>query len=132
LTTEIAKKQLVLRMKSGIEIWIDEDKADKVMSYLQTQKTGFGTIEGRLVNLVEIEGIFSPTDLEELAYRKQGMWKCKYNNWHNKNDDCTCVRPRDNYPDMEITQGSEKSKEYLDKLRKDLLVKNILLEKEDK
>ena len=126
MTTEIAQKQLVLRMKSGIEIWIDEDKADKVMSYLQTQKTGFGTIEGRLVNLVEIEGIFSPIDLLELSYRKQGMWKCKYNNWHNKNEDCTCVRPRDNYPDMEITQGSEKSVEELNKLR-DQLTKNKII-----
>lgn len=122
----MAKKQLVLRMKSGIEIWIDEDKADKVMSYLQTQKTGFGTIESRLINLVEIEGIFSPVDLEELSYRKQGMWKCKFNCWHNKNEDCNCSKPRDNYPSMEITQGSEKSKEYLENLRKDLLAKKII------
>jgi len=126
LTTEISKQQLVLRMKSGIEIWIDSDKADKVMSYLQTQKTGFGTIENRLINLVEIEGIFSPVDLEELSYRKQGIWKCKFNKWHNKNEDCSCSKPRDNYPDIKITQGSEKSKEYLDNLRKDLLAKKII------
>jgi len=113
-------------MKSGVEIWIDDDKAEKVMSYLQQQKTGFGTIEDRLVNLVEIEGIFNPIDLEELVYRKQGMWKCKHNNWHNKNEDCSCVRPRDTYKEVEKIPDRSKVMEAIDKEREKLIKKKVI------
>jgi hypothetical protein len=83
---------MVVRMKSGIEIWVDSEKATKVMEYLQSQKTGFGMVENRLINLVEIEGIFNPVDLEDLKRTKLGQRKCNYGNWHGKDENCECGR----------------------------------------
>lgn len=122
MTNEVSKIQRVLRMKSGIEIWIDSDKADKIITYLQQQKTGFGMVENRMINLVEIEGIFTPTDLEDLKRTKLGQRKCKYGNWHSKDEDCECgrnIQPNFEYKEQTPEQRA-KAREALDKVREEL------------
>lgn len=118
-------------MKSGIEIWIDEDKAGRVIDYLQQQKTGFGQVEGRLINLVEIEGVFTPNDLEDLKRVKQGQRKCKWGNWHAKDDPCECgryVHPTN----LQIEQTPEqrlKAREALEKVKNELKGKLCIQDK---
>lgn len=85
---EIAKKQRCLLLRQDIEIWIDEDKAEKIDIYLQNHKQGFAKIEGRTINLIEVVGLFYPEDLEDRKRRKLGQWKCKYGKWHGKNEYC--------------------------------------------
>jgi len=93
MTTEIAKKQKCLRLRSGIEIWLDEEKwirLEEVLSSLAVKK--FIDIEGRIINTADIEGIYKPEDLEELNRRKNGQWKCDYNIWHHRNETCECAQ----------------------------------------
>jgi hypothetical protein len=119
-------------MKSGIEIWIGYQKAEKVMDYLKQQKTGFGMIEDRLVNLVEIEGIFCPVDLDDLKRTKLGQRKCKYGNWHNKDENCECGRnmqPLPTYTDIlneKTPEEKQKAMEAIEKVREELRNKNII------
>lgn len=97
MTSDLTKKQMCVRLRSGVEIWIDEDKSAMVIDYLDKQRTGFARIEGNLVNLVEIEGVFKPDVLEDLKRRKMGQWKCKKGNWHNKDEDCNCGQKYPNW-----------------------------------
>lgn len=90
--TSIAKKQMCLIMRNGIELWLDEDKAESVGSSLLSNSKGIMKIDGRFINSVDIIGIFTPADLEEYRKIKRGMWKCKYNCWHEKEGICECGR----------------------------------------
>jgi hypothetical protein len=84
---------MCILFRNGIEIWIDEEKALRFMEhYEKNQGQGLARIEGRFINLVEIVGVFYPQDLEDNKRRKKGEWKCKYNNWHLKEEVCYCGR----------------------------------------
>ena len=99
MTNEIAKEQRCLLLREGIEIWIDKEKAEKISQDLSSNRAGkFNKIEGRLINIADIVGIFNPKDLEELKRRKQGQWLCKYGYWHLKTElhcDCSVRNKKD-------------------------------------
>jgi len=40
---------------------------------------------------MDVVGVFNAQDLDELKRRKQGQWKCKYQNWHLRDEICDCV-----------------------------------------
>ena len=91
MTQDLAKKQKCILMRSGIEIWIDEEKADAIESILLNLKESkFIIIEGRTFNTADISNILFPIDMEEQAHRKNGEFKCKYGNWHAKFEQCAC------------------------------------------
>ena len=91
-STSITKKQKCLYMRNQIEIWIDEDRCTELENALTSNPRAIVKFEGRVLNTVDIVGIFLPADLEDLKKRNRGMWKCKYNFWHTKNDNCECGR----------------------------------------
>ena len=118
MTNDISKKQMCVRLKGGIEIWIDQDKSEKVISYLESQKTGFARIEDNLINLVEIEGVFTPQVLDEMKRRKNGQIKCKFGNWHIKDEPCVCGQNFDNAWTPPISPTAKPvSKETLDNFK---------------
>lgn len=95
-TKAIAKQEMCIYMRNGIEIWLDIDKASAFGKDLTNGMKAMVQIEGRFLNTVDIVGIFNPSDLEDLKMRKQGMWKCKKNNWHAKDEvGCTCTREKE-------------------------------------
>ena len=79
-------------IRPGIEIWVDEKKANSLPSDISANTANkFIKIDGNLVNTVEIVGIFKPNEIDELRKKERGMWKCKYNNWHTKTEYfCEC------------------------------------------
>lgn len=93
MTNELAKEQMCIFMRSGVEIWLDKEKAQQIMDDLEKGNIDkFFQVEGQLVNVVEIVGILTPKNMEEVQKVRRGMWKCKYNQWHTKNDHCECGR----------------------------------------
>lgn len=88
---EITINQKCLVLRNGIEIWIAEDRANNFIQALNTNQQ-FIDFEGRLINKVDVLGIFTPQDLDEHTKRKNGQWKCKHNVWYDKNVECTCNR----------------------------------------
>lgn len=93
MTSEITKEQMCIFMRSGVEIWLDKEKAEKLMADMENGRIEkFFRVEGRLVNVVEMVGILTPADVRDIQQVRRGMWKCKYNIWHSKNDHCECGR----------------------------------------
>lgn len=105
MTNEIAKKQMCVLMRSGIEIWIDKDKADKLRKILINSKRNlFIDFEERSFNTADITGVFIPQDLVDLKRRKNGQYKCSFGTWHDKGEFCGCKANRDRIEDIKRTK----------------------------
>lgn len=87
MTQELTKKLVCILMRSGVEIWVEEEKIDGIVSLME--KKSIFRVSGQIVNTADISGIFDANTMEENTYRKNGYWKCKQGNyWHKKNEEC--------------------------------------------
>lgn len=84
----LTKDLRVVVIRTGIQISIEKDKADKVDEVLESITTHhkFMKIEGRSVNTADLVGVFEPIDLEELSRRKRGEWQDENGNWIGKGE----------------------------------------------
>ena len=94
MKTEIANKQKCLMIRNSVEIWMDEEKWEKLEHALKNSIGKFYDIEGRTINVADIVGIFLPVDLDEMKCRKNGQWKCDHGQWHNRGETCECYKKK--------------------------------------
>ncbi len=89
---ELTNKQKVIMLRSGVEIWIEEEYANRLKSILLNSKeTKFIEIDNSVINSTDIIGVFSPQELEDATRRKNGQWKHTNGNWYNRGDKvCQC------------------------------------------
>jgi len=88
---ELSKNLKCIVLRNGIEIWKEEERLNDLIKKLSfNQKVGFIKIDGELINSADIIGIFSGQTMEDYTRRKNGQWKCKYGNWHDKGEKCNC------------------------------------------
>jgi Mg2+/Co2+ transporter CorC len=93
---ELSKKLMCIQMRSQVELWLEAEKSEKLQEILQTiTGSKFVRFEGRTINTADIVGIFTALDMEELTRRKNGEWKCQYNFWHPRKEDCEHVNPKE-------------------------------------
>ena len=88
--TNLARKEMCVLMRNGIELWLDSDKATTFGNDLTEGMRTVVKIEGRYLNTVDIVGIFTPQDLDDYKRIKNGQWKCTKGTWHAKGEDCKC------------------------------------------
>lgn len=89
MNQEITKNLMCIKMRSGVEIWVEEKKAQKLIELMGTADTKFVDIDGEMINSASVEGIFGAKTMEENWYRKNGYWKCKQGNyWHKRGEQC--------------------------------------------
>ena len=93
---ELTKSLRCIVMRNGIEVWIEDEKLENLKKVLlSSDKHSFIEVEGKILNTADISGVFSPQDLEEMTRRKNGDWKCKFDNWHAKRERCQCNAEND-------------------------------------
>lgn len=92
--TALAKKMLCIQMRSGVEIWVDEERADKLQDILsQIAGSKFVRFESQTFNTADIVGVFGAETMADLSRQKRGEWKCQDAGvWHKKNEDCSCKK----------------------------------------
>lgn len=88
--TELAKKQVCVLIRSGLELWIDAEREEELEKVLADSTKRFIRINGQLVNPFEVLGVFTPDAMEDRQRRKNGQWKCLKGNWHDKTHMCEC------------------------------------------
>lgn len=89
MTQELTKELMCVKMRSGTEIYLEKEKAQKLIDLLGTAETKFIDIDGQTINTSSIEGVFEAKTMEETWYRKNGYWKCKAGNyWHKRGEEC--------------------------------------------
>lgn len=92
---ELAKPQVCVLIRSGLEIWIDQDQAPVLEHALTTSTTKFLKLSGQLINTFEVLGVFTPAAMEDRQRRKNGQWKCLKGTWHEKDHKCECKAHRE-------------------------------------
>ena len=95
---ELTKPEKVLRLKSGVQFYLDAEEAEHLRQLLCAEDCPrFVTYKGRLVQTDEVSGIFDPVDFEDQQRRRNGQWKDNEGNWHDRGEricpNCKTVLP---------------------------------------
>jgi hypothetical protein len=86
---ELSKELVCVLVRSGIEIWVEKDRADILIKMLQNKDCPqFIEYENQIINKADISGIFNSKTMEEKTRRKNGQWKCENGIWHDKFEKC--------------------------------------------
>lgn len=89
---ELSKNLYCIQMRSGVEIWEEKDKVEKLQQVLSTIKSStFIHFEDQTINSADIVGIFRAETMSDYTTRKNGGWKCKNGEWHSKGEKCECI-----------------------------------------
>jgi hypothetical protein len=113
---ELTKKIMCIKMRDGVELWIEDDRIDNLKSYLKSLTgTKFIEIGSEMINSADITGIYEATTMAEVVRRRNGEWKCKKGNWHAKGEDCRCGWS--NTEDWEEPKTGESTGKGLEALR---------------
>ena len=79
----------VLLLKNGLRYFLNNIEYGLVY---KAMKGEFMEVQGDIISTSQIEGIFTPDKVEEADKRRRGMWMCRYNKWHSRQDNCECGR----------------------------------------
>ncbi len=93
----ITKNLMCIKLYSGVEIWVEKEKAEKLINLIGTTQTKFIEIGNEVINSSSVEGVFNPATMEDLSRRSRGMWLCDKGLWHDKNEKCFCGLMLKNY-----------------------------------
>lgn len=89
----LQKQHMIIRMRSGAEKWIDQEKAERLQEALpKITEHKFISVDGETLNTADLEGVYRPDTLENMQRRKNGQWQCKGGKWHERDDrECNCA-----------------------------------------
>jgi len=91
MSTEISKSLMCVQMRSGVEIWVEADRAISLQNALESiSSSKFIRFDDQTFNSADITGIFSAKTMEDFTRRKNGQWKCSNSAWHDKHTKCDC------------------------------------------
>ena len=91
---DVSKKLRCVLIRSGVELWIEEEKIEELIAIWKNSKeTRVIKIGTEIINTFDIVGIFTPSVMADRTRRKNGQWKCEWNHWHNFRETCEHNRP---------------------------------------
>ena len=92
MNQEITNKTKCLLTREGIEIWLNDEQAEKISHLILTAKDNkLIEIEGETVSVNSISGIYTAEKIELLRRKKHGEWQCGYcKRWHKRDEECGC------------------------------------------
>lgn len=89
---EVSKNLMCIVMRSGVQIWLEKERVEKLMEVLKTIKESkFIELDGETLNTADVSGIFKPGTMEDFTRRKNGYWQCDYRVWHEQREKCECL-----------------------------------------
>ena len=93
MRTQLSHNLVCVQMRSGVEIWLEADKAETLQEALQNiSQSKFIRHEGQTINTADIVGVFNASTMAEHTRRKNGEWQCSQAVWHKRNEKCACTR----------------------------------------
>ena len=94
MSKEISKELMAVQMMSGVILWMERSKAEKLMALSRDKnKDGapdFIEFEGEYIKPSRIEGVYMPQTMDALTRRKNGQWQCVEAEWHDRFEKCAC------------------------------------------
>ena len=69
---QLSKKLMCVQMRSGVEIWVEQEKSDRLQSILTgITSSKFVLFEGQTFNTADVVGVFSAETMSDLTRRKK-------------------------------------------------------------
>lgn len=88
---QLTKQQKCLCLRNGAEIWLDTDRAEKLITLLSDEGgPKMFEYEGRLINRADIVAVLLPQDMRAKSDRRRGVWTCDYGTKHEPRQKCAC------------------------------------------
>lgn len=84
---EITDKTYCLVTRSLGKIWLTENQAKQIKQLILQDKQTI-VLGDNLIMKNDIAGLVTGEHINSLDKEKRGMWKCKYDKWHSKNEEC--------------------------------------------
>lgn len=89
---EISVNLYCVLMRSGIQIWVESEKAENLRDLLvQITAHKFVKFEDQVFNTADLEGVYNAETMNSLTRRKNGQWLCRYDKWHDRKEECGCL-----------------------------------------
>src|SRR5690606_8332572 len=88
---EVSKKLMCIQMRSGVELWIEDERVTNLKKLLLQGENRFIELDGEIFNRADIVGVFSTRTMSEHTRRKNGEWQCQKGEWHKRKDNCECT-----------------------------------------
>lgn len=89
---EVSKKLQCIVMRNGIKIWVEYERLQKLQEVLASiTGSKFIKFDDQIINTADITGIYNAPVLEDWQREKNGEWKCRLNNWHQRGEKCLCI-----------------------------------------
>jgi len=86
---EITDKTWVILTYGDMRLYVNEEMATKVKGVMMiTNPPKCFQVEGNIIALASISGVFKASDIESNDKIKRGDWICKYGEWHTKKEEC--------------------------------------------
>lgn len=87
MSKEVSKNLRCILMRSGVEIWAEQEKVATLENILKNlTESKFIGVEGQTINTADISGIFDARAMEEKTRRKNGQWQDNDGDWHNRGE----------------------------------------------
>jgi len=90
----LTDKTFCLVTRSGIEMWLTPEEADLVKGIMRSGTGRAVEVDGELINLTDVVAVLTAQRADEYHKLKRGLWLCKYDEWHTKNQTCECAEAR--------------------------------------
>lgn len=92
MSKELTTQQKVVLLKGDIQLWMDADRADELANNMAALNFDDDiNFDGRNFIKAIYQGVFLPQDITEQTNRKNGQWKCKGLQWHDRGERCQCA-----------------------------------------
>ena len=91
--TELSKNLVCILMRSGVEIWVEADRAESLKKQIEGASSSmFVRYEEQFINTADISGIYTANVMGDLTRKKNGEYKCSFNKWHSRQTKCECAQ----------------------------------------
>ena len=129
MTQELSKSLKCILMRSGVRIWMEEAKTNKLQDVLDSiTQHKFIRFEGQSFNTADLEGVYYASSMEDLTRHKNGQWQCQKGTWHEKRQDCDCVsKYYEDLPIFDDVSEEERARtvKVLEEIKKKMFDKSI-------
>ena len=87
MTQSITDKLYILVLKGNVRIWLNKKEFEGAKESIR-QEIAFIEIGGKIISKDAILYIVPRAELDEAEKIKRGEWKCKFDKWHERNQEC--------------------------------------------
>lgn len=93
MANELTDKTHVLVTRLG-DFWVNQKRGTDIMAIKMRDPNAQFEMDGSFITAPSVDGLLSAKEYNDLQCKRRGMWQCKWEQWHNRNDNCFCAQNR--------------------------------------